>query len=66
MSNESGNLIIGILFGVVIGLIVFLARQSFLQKQCDNLLIKENKPRSFVCVVRMQATVINKLNEDKQ
>ena len=63
MNENIGNLLIGMVAGLTIGLVVFLIRQDFLQQQCDNKLIKENKPRNFVCVVRMSATVINNLTQ---
>jgi len=61
MIDSASDVFIGIMIGIVLGFIVFLTRQDFLQQQCDNQLIKENKPRNFVCVVRMRATVVNNL-----
>jgi len=63
MSDNASGLFNGVLVGLAISLVIFLLRQDFLQQQCDNLLIKENKPRNLVCVVRMRAEVINKLKD---
>jgi hypothetical protein len=64
MNESTVNLFIGMVAGVVISLVVFIARKDFLQHQCDNKLIKENKPRNFVCKVRMKAVIVNKLEQE--
>ena len=62
MSDDTNNLVLGVLVGIIICLVVLLVRNDFLQQQCDSKLIKDNKPRNLICVVRTKAIIVGKLS----